>query len=47
MNKKFNTLKQLKKHNQKFFTVENNISSNINNNIDKLILTIQKKYQDI
>ena len=44
MNKKINKLKKLKNYNRNFFTVENTLSSNINRNIDTLILNIQKKY---
>ena len=46
MNRKFHKLKQLKEYNKNCFSVENTISSNINKNIDNLILNIKKKLED-
>ena len=44
MDRKLHQIKKLRKNKEKFFTVENNLSSNINRNIDNLIFTIQKNY---
>ena len=46
MNRKLNKLNKLKKYNQNCFNVESIITSNINKNIDNLILNIKKKLED-
>ena len=46
MNRKLNKLNKLKKNNQNCFSVESTITSNINKNIDNLILNIKKKLED-
>ena len=43
--KKLHKLDILRKNNKNYFTVENNINTNINRNIDKLIFDIEKKYK--
>ena len=43
--RKLNKIKKLQKDKQKFFTIENNLSSNINRHIDNLIFKIEKNYK--
>ena len=45
MNRKLNKLNKLKKYNQNCFNVESIITSNINKNIDNLILNIKKNWK--